>query len=226
MMAAPSAFPTSSRRPASPLYPSASTTRTRAIQAPIPSRRTRRSRAARRASGDRHVLVVQSGTCKLYEMFAAIHRGSGWRAGSGAVWNLQLERAASARLDLGRRGRAADPAGPGALRRGGRRRDQSRDPLHRQPHAARLHLASAPSGVVASPIPARRRWVCGCGSRRTWTSRASRQRIAVILTALKRYGMIVADNGSNWFLSGAPDDRWSNDDLHALGAIPGSDSRS
>jgi hypothetical protein len=45
----------------------------------------------------------------------------------------------------------------------------------------------------------------------------------VILTALKRYGMIVADNGSNWFLSGAPDDRWNNDDLHALGAIPGSD---
>jgi hypothetical protein len=45
----------------------------------------------------------------------------------------------------------------------------------------------------------------------------------VILTALKRYGMIVADNGSNWFLSGAPDDHWNNDDLHALGAIPGSD---
>jgi hypothetical protein len=45
----------------------------------------------------------------------------------------------------------------------------------------------------------------------------------IILTALKRYGMIVADNGSNWYLSGAPDDRWSNDDLHTLGAIPGSD---
>jgi hypothetical protein len=45
----------------------------------------------------------------------------------------------------------------------------------------------------------------------------------VILTALKHYGMIVADNGSSWYISGAPDNRWNNDDLHALGTIPGSD---
>ena len=45
----------------------------------------------------------------------------------------------------------------------------------------------------------------------------------VILTALKHYGMIVADNGSSWFISGTPDKRWNNDDLHALGEIPGSD---
>jgi len=45
----------------------------------------------------------------------------------------------------------------------------------------------------------------------------------VILTALKHYGMIVADNGSSWFISGTPDKRWNNDVLHALGEIPGSD---
>ncbi len=45
----------------------------------------------------------------------------------------------------------------------------------------------------------------------------------VILTALKHYGMIVADNGSSWFISGTPDQRWNNDDLHALGEVPGSD---
>ena len=44
----------------------------------------------------------------------------------------------------------------------------------------------------------------------------------VVLRALKEYGMLVADNGSNWFLSGAPDPRWSNDDLHSLHAVPGS----
>ena len=44
-----------------------------------------------------------------------------------------------------------------------------------------------------------------------------------MLVALKRYGMVVADNGSSWFLSGAPDPRWSNDDLHALGRVKGSD---
>ena len=42
-----------------------------------------------------------------------------------------------------------------------------------------------------------------------------------MLEALKRYGMIVADNGSDWYVSGAPDPRWSNDDLHTLGRVPG-----
>ena len=45
----------------------------------------------------------------------------------------------------------------------------------------------------------------------------------VVLEALKRYGMIVADNGSNWFVSGAPDPGWSNDDLHSLGRVHGAD---
>jgi hypothetical protein len=45
----------------------------------------------------------------------------------------------------------------------------------------------------------------------------------IVLTALKRYGMIVADNGASWFISGVPDRRWSNDDLHALGRIKGAD---
>ena len=45
----------------------------------------------------------------------------------------------------------------------------------------------------------------------------------VVLEALKRYGMMVADNGSSWFVSGAPDERWSNDDLHQLGRVKGSD---
>lgn len=44
----------------------------------------------------------------------------------------------------------------------------------------------------------------------------------IVLEALKEYGMIVADNGSDWFVSGAPDPRWSNDDLHTLGRVPGS----
>jgi hypothetical protein len=45
----------------------------------------------------------------------------------------------------------------------------------------------------------------------------------VVLEALKRYGMMVADNGSSWYVSGAPDPRWSNDDLHTLGRVKGSD---
>ena len=45
----------------------------------------------------------------------------------------------------------------------------------------------------------------------------------IVLEALKRYGMVVADNGSDWFVSGAPDPRWSNDDLHTLGRVKGSE---
>ena len=48
------------------------------------------------------------------------------------------------------------------------------------------------------------------------------QQARVVLQALKDYGMMVADNGSNWYISGAPDSRWSNDDLHTLGQVPGS----
>ena len=44
----------------------------------------------------------------------------------------------------------------------------------------------------------------------------------VVLQALKRYGMIVADNGTSWYITGAPDRRWSNDQLHTLGRVPGS----
>jgi hypothetical protein len=45
----------------------------------------------------------------------------------------------------------------------------------------------------------------------------------IVLTALKRYGMLVADNGSSWYITGAPDSRWSNDQLHTLGRVKGSD---
>ena len=54
------------------------------------------------------------------------------------------------------------------------------------------------------------------------TSRYPRQ-ARIVLEALKRYGMILADNGSNWYVTGAPDPRWSNEDLHSLGRVHGSD---
>ena len=62
------------------------------------------------------------------------------------------------------------------------------------------------------------------GRRATLDQDVVRKRIRarVVLEALKRYGMIVADNGSDWYVSGAPDPRWSNDDLHTLGRVPGS----
>lgn len=174
------------------------------------------------SDGDRHVLVVQSGSCKLYEMFAAYPQGSGWRAGSGAVWNLRSNA-------LRPRGwTSSDAAGlpilPGLVRydevAAGAINHAIRFTVSRTQRAfiwPARHLASSVTDPSAPPMGLRLRLKTNVDiSRFSPTNR-------IILTALKRYGMIVADNGSNWFLSGAPDDRWSNDDLHALGAIPGSD---
>jgi hypothetical protein len=174
------------------------------------------------SGGDRHVLVVQSGTCKLYEMFASYPQAGGWRAGSGAIWNLRSNA-------LRPRGwTSADAAGlpilPGLVRydevAAGAISHAIRFTVSRTQRAyiwPARHQASSGADPSAPPMGLRLRIKAGVDiSRFSATNR-------VILTALKRYGMIVADNGSSWFLSGAPDDRWNNDDLHTLGAIPGSD---
>ncbi len=68
-----------------------------------------------------------------------------------------------------------------------------------------------------------RPWACACGSKRASTSRRYSATNQVILKALQTYGMIMADNGSNMYISGAPDDRWDNNDLHLLGHLTASD---
>ena len=96
---------------------SASTTPRSRTGSRIRSRRTRRSRPA----SDHHMLIVDRGTCKLYEMWNVRHTKHGWRAGSGAIWDMKSNRAAARRLDERRRRRAADPARAGALRPRSRR---------------------------------------------------------------------------------------------------------
>jgi hypothetical protein len=174
------------------------------------------------SGGDRHVLVLQSGTCKLYEMFASYPQTGGWRAGSGAVWSLRSNA-------LRPRGwTSADAAGlpilPGLVRYDevatGAINHAIRFTVSRTQRAyiwPARHQASSVTDSSAPPMGLRLRLKASVDISRF--SPVNR----IILTALKRYGMIVADNGSNWFLSGAPDDRWNNDDLHALGTIAGSD---
>ena len=146
----------------------------------------------------------------------------GWHAGSGAIWSLALEPAATRRLDVGRRGRAADPPRPRALRRGRSRPDRPRAPVHRLAHAARVRLAGAALRELADERVAAADGAARAAEGELRHLAASRRRPAIVLQALKRYGMIVADNGSSWYISGAPDPRWSNDDLHTLGRVPGS----
>ena len=92
---------------------------------PIPSNAPVEGGSA--STGDRHVLVVQQGTCHLYELDDAFWRGDHWDADVGVNWNLGVEQAAPARLHVGRRRRLADPARPRAVRRGRGRRGQPRD---------------------------------------------------------------------------------------------------
>ncbi len=175
------------------------------------------------STGDRHVLVVDTGTCRLYEIYDAWPQPDGsWQAGSGAIFDLNSDALRPAGWT------SADAAGlpmlPGLVRY-----DEVASGIIR--HALRFtapqtqeafvwparHEASSLTDPDYPPMGERFRLKAGVDISGFSPSNQ------VILTALKTYGMILADNGSPWYVSGVPDERWDNDDLHELGTIPGSD---
>jgi hypothetical protein len=178
----------------------------------------------RGSDGDRHVIVVDRGRCRLYELYAAYPEDGGarWRAGSGAIWNLRSNR-------LRPRGwTSADAAGlpilPGLAHydeaRRGRIDHALRITVPRTRHAyiyPARHFASSDTDPDLPAMGQRVRLKKGfdVGS----FPRQSR----VVLRALERYGGIVADNGAAWYVTGAPSRGWNNDDLHSLGRVQGSD---
>jgi hypothetical protein len=175
----------------------------------------------RNADGDRHVIVVDRKRCRLYEVFAAYPRGSSWTAGSGAIWNLRSNR-------LRPRGwTSADAAGlpilPGLARydevKRGRIDHALRFTTDRTRRAFIYPARHFASDLTDPNLPAMGQRV---RLRRDYDISRFPRQARIVLTALKRYGMILADNGSPWYLSGAPDSRWSNDQLHTLGRVPGS----
>ncbi len=178
----------------------------------------------RSADGDRHVIVLDRSRCRLYELFDA-HPSAGdrsWRAGSGATWSLRSNR-------LRPRGwTSADAAGlpifPGLARYEEVKRGAIRHALRiTVPRTRRAFVYPArhfASSLTDAALPAMGQRV---RLRRSFdTSRYPRQS-RVVLTALKRYGALVADNGSAWYVSGAPSKGWNNDDLASLGRVRGSD---
>jgi hypothetical protein len=176
----------------------------------------------RGADGDRHVIVVDRSRCRLFELFAAYpEAGGGWRAGSGAVWSLRSNR-------LRPRGwTSADAAGlpilPGLARYDEVRRGEIDHALRfTAPRTRRAFVYPArhfASSLTDPSLPAMgQRFRLRRGFDVSRFPRQSR----VVLRALKRYGMILADNGSPWYLSGAPSRGWDNDDLHSLHGVPGS----
>ena len=171
---------------------------------------------------DRHVLLVQRGTCRLYELFAAERRGGAWTAGSGAIFDLRSNR-------LRPRGwTSADAAGlpvlPGLARFGEVRRGAIRHALRFTVERTRREFVY-PARHFASSLtdPDLPRMGERLRLRRGVAARTFPRQARVIVRALKRYGMLLADNGSSIYLSGAPHPRWNNDALRTLKRLRGSD---
>jgi hypothetical protein len=166
---------------------------------------------------DRHVLIVQSGSCRLYELYALRREGSGWTAGSGAIWNLRSNAVRPSTWT------SADAAGlpilPGLARYGDLQHalrftaEQTRRAFL---YPAR-HYASDSNDPGLPPMGLRVRL------KESFDTSGFPPQARAVLEALKRYGMILADNGARWYITGAPDPHWSNDDLHSLGRVHGSD---
>ena len=172
------------------------------------------------AGGDAHVLVA-SANCHLYELYGAARKGAGWTAQSGAVFNLNSNALRPAGWT------SADAAGlpilPGLVRRdeieAGHIDHALRFTVSRSQRGyitPATHSAGSTSSADVPPMGARFRLKASFDiSHYTGAAR-------IILQALKTYGMFVADNGSNWYLSGATDAGWNDDDLNQLKHVPGS----
>jgi len=176
------------------------------------------------SDGDRHIIVLDKDRRLLYEVYDAHYdaRHGRWRAGSGAIWDLRVN---TVRPDGWT---SADAAGlpmlPGLVRYDEVQRGEIRHALRftvSRTQRAYLypatHFASSSIDPTLPPMGLRVRL------RADYPLDGFSRPVRVILTALKRYGMLVADNGGPWYISGAPDPRWNDDVLHELSRVRGRD---
>jgi hypothetical protein len=177
------------------------------------------------ATGDRHILILDRDNWKLYELFAATTTdgGKSWRAGSGAIFDLSSNALRPAGWT------SADAAGlpifPGLVRydevveakaiRHALRFTCTR--TRRAYVSPARHFASSNTDANLPPLGMRVRLKAG------FDISGFSPNIQVILNAMKTYGLILADNGSNWYVSGAPDPRWNDEELATLRRVKGSD---
>jgi hypothetical protein len=189
---------------------------------PYPIPKTVHIEGGRASTGDRHAILVDKDACRLYELYALYPVSDGWKAGSGAIWSLTSNKLRPAGWT------SADAAGlpifPGLARYDEVARGVIAHALRFTAEQTRRayvyparHYASSSSDPSLPPMGLRVRLKASVD-----ISGFPRQ-ARIVLQALKTYGMILADNGSSWYISGAPNPRWSNDDLHTIGRITGAD---
>ncbi len=171
---------------------------------------------------DRHLIVVDKSKCRLYELYDVRRTRKGWRAGSGAIWDLGSNNLRPAGWT------SADAAGLPILPGLARYDEVAAGAID---HALRFtapetrrayiyparHFASGSNDQTLPPMGLRVRLKSSVD-----ISRFDPQ-AQVILRALQVYGMILADNGSPWYVTGAPNAGWDDDDLHQLQRLHGSD---
>ncbi len=175
------------------------------------------------SDGDRHILIVDSSHCKLYELYAAYPEDDqNWIAGSGAIYDLNSNALRPASWT------SADAAGlpilPGLIRYDEVAAGEIKHAIRFTAETTQRlfvwparHFASDVTDSGVPPMGQRFRL------KASFDVSPYPREVQVILNAMKTYGLILADNGSNWFISGAPDERWDNDVLvSALRQIKGS----
>jgi hypothetical protein len=190
---------------------------------PYPVPKTAKIEGGTGSDGDRHVILLDTTTCTDYELYAAYPQSDGtWKAGSGAIYNLRSDKLRPAGWT------SADAAGlpilPGLV-------TYAEVAKGHIDHAIRVtvpdsqaaylwparHLASDSHDTSLPPMGLRLRLKASVDISHLPTQ------ARIVAQAMKTYGVIVADNGSPWYISGAPDSHWNNDALHALGGLTGAD---
>lgn len=169
---------------------------------------------------DHHILTVDTDTCTLYEIYDASFENGKWSGGSGAIWDL------SSNALRPETWTSADAAGlpilPGLVRYDEIAAGEIRHALRftAEETAGYIwparHQTSDPQDGLP-PMGARFRL------KADYDIAGFPPEMQVILQAMKTYGIVLADNGSNWYVSGAPDEQWDNDMLHLLDVLAGDD---
>jgi len=175
-----------------------------------------------KSDGDRHALLLDRDGCKLYELFALRRVGTHWTAGSGAVFDLRSNRLRPAGWT------SADAAGlpifPGLARYDEVARGVIDHALRFTAQRTRsAHVYPARHDASSSDDPSLPPMGLRVRLKASVDISGFPRQARIVLQALKTYGMILADNGSPWYLSGSPSSRWNNGDLHALGRVTGKD---